>query len=465
MLLALVGVTGIGKSYFKDKIVSNLGFEKVNTIRTRKMRVGEVNGKSGIFVTEHELDELKKRGKIGYDFKVFNGRYAYKKDEIFSKKNMVFEMHYTMIDDWKKIRPDIKTIYILPKNIEDPKQKARERNLSKEQEIERIKEIDEQYNNIINNKELREKFDYIIYNNYDKDSEEKLLNLVKEIKQNEEYMESKFFKIDDDFKTIISKALTNVKINSMKLIPTGWTNIVYEVETECGDYFFRFPRDEFWSRTIVKDYEFAKFIYKKTDFNTIKLELMYDNRRPFSMHKKIPGTPLAEKMNNLSKEEIKNIADEIAKFMYELHEIKYNPNEIFTVKNIGLELPEFLNELLEVHIKDENRKFWSINPISDNEKCLVHGDLNSSNILLDDNNHVAAIIDFGFAGFGNKYDDISRIIGRCPNTFKDDIVKSYESYSKFKLDDTMLNKTIQTWNNIDQSYINYMESIGIYKRN
>ena len=51
---------------------------------------------------------------------------------------MVFEMHYTMIDDWKKIKPDIKTIYILPKNIEIPKKKARERNLSKEKEIERI---------------------------------------------------------------------------------------------------------------------------------------------------------------------------------------------------------------------------------------------------------------------------------------------------------------------------------------
>ena len=145
MLLALSGVTGIGKSYFTEKLVTELNFNKVNTIRTRPIRIGERNGVDGIFITEKELDDFKNQDKIIYDFKVFGGRYAYLKEEILSDKNMVFEMHYTMIDDWKKIKPDIKTIYILPKNIEIPKKKARERNLSKEKEIERINEIDEQY--------------------------------------------------------------------------------------------------------------------------------------------------------------------------------------------------------------------------------------------------------------------------------------------------------------------------------
>ena len=107
MLLALSGVTGIGKSYFKEKLVENLNFRKVNTIRTRPIRTGEKNGVDGIFITDNELDKLKKQNKIVYDFTVFGGRYAYLKDEIFSDDNMVFEMHYTMIDDWKKIKPDI----------------------------------------------------------------------------------------------------------------------------------------------------------------------------------------------------------------------------------------------------------------------------------------------------------------------------------------------------------------------
>lgn len=278
-------------------------------------------------------------------------------------------------------------------------------------------------------------------------------------------MENIYFKLEDDFKTIISKALKDEKINKIELIPTGWTNIVYEVETNEGEYFFRFPRDEFWSRTIVKDCEFAKYIHNKTDFNTVQLQLFYDNGRPFSMHKKIAGTPLAEKMNDMNSEEIKKVSNDIAKFMYQMHNVEYSEDEIFNnANNIGLKLNEFLDELLNVHVSDEDIKFWNKTPISNEKSCLVHGDLNSSNVLLDDNNHVAAIIDFGFGGFGNKYDDVARIIGRCPENFKKDIVESYEEYSNSKLDSKVLDKNIDTWSNIDNAYINYMESIGIYEK-
>lgn len=181
MLLALVGVTGVGKSYYKEKIVEKLNFEKVNTIRTRKKRVGEENGKAGLFMSKEELETLKKEGKIAYDFEVFGGTYAYLKDEVFSKKDMVFEMHYTTIEDWKKVRPDIKTIYILPKDIEIAKEKTRKRNLSQEKENERINEIDEHYKRICTDENLRNMFDYIVYNNYDEKSEKEIMKIVEEL--------------------------------------------------------------------------------------------------------------------------------------------------------------------------------------------------------------------------------------------------------------------------------------------
>lgn len=181
MLLALVGVTGAGKTYYKDKIVNDLNFKKVNTIRTRKIRMGEVVGKSGIFMTREEIDDLEKQGKIAYRFDVFGGEYAYLSEDIFSDDNMVFEMHYTTIYDWKKIRPDIKTIYIFPKDVEIAKQKTRERNLASEKEKERISEIDEHYNRILQDEDLRKQFDYIVYNNYDEESDLEIINLVKRL--------------------------------------------------------------------------------------------------------------------------------------------------------------------------------------------------------------------------------------------------------------------------------------------
>ncbi len=277
-------------------------------------------------------------------------------------------------------------------------------------------------------------------------------------------MSDLFFKVNDDFENIIKNCLKNVEIKDMKLITTGWTNIVYEVETSEGNYFFRFPRDEFWSRTIVKDCQFSQYIYNKTDFNTSKLELKYDNTRPFSMHKKIEGVPLAEKMDELSEEEIKNVCDDIAKFMYELHNVKFTKDDIFSVKNIGLDLRDFLNELLIKHVSENDRKFWRFADTTSQPQCLVHGDFNSSNILLDENNRVSAIIDFGFSGFGNEYDDIARILSRnCTVQFKRAITQSYEHYSKGKVNENILNDKIIEWKNIDQGYINYMRGIGIYE--
>lgn len=277
-------------------------------------------------------------------------------------------------------------------------------------------------------------------------------------------MKKVFFSEEENFKSIIEEALPNEEIKKIIKISTGWTNIVYNVKTEKDEYFFRFPRDEFWSRTIVKDYEFAKFIYGKTDFNTVNLQLKYDKEnRPFSMHKKIEGSALADKIDNLTADEIKSVSNDIAKFMFQLHNIEFVKNDVFDVNNLGLDLEDFLGELLEVHVSEEDKEFWKHRQKSE-INCLVHGDLNSSNVLLDENNKVVVFIDFGFGGFGNKYDDISRIISRkAPDEFKNNLIKCYENYSNSKLNDKILENDIYTWKNIDNAYINYMKKIGIYE--
>ena len=143
---------------------------------------------------------------------------------------------------------------------------------------------------------------------------------------------------------------------------------------------------------------------------------------------------------------------------------KYSSDNIFTINNIGLNLREFLDELLIKHVSKNDIKFWNISDTLNETECLVHGDLNSSNILLDSNNKVKAIIDFGFSGFGNKYDDISRVLSRqYPNGFEKEIIKNYEYFSKNAINEQTLNNKVTEWKNIDQAYINYMKSIGIYE--
>ena len=57
--------------------------------------------------------------------------------------------------------------------------RRKERNLEKCKEEKRIAEIKEQYKEFINNKSLQKEFDYILYNDYTKESRDKIINLIK----------------------------------------------------------------------------------------------------------------------------------------------------------------------------------------------------------------------------------------------------------------------------------------------
>ena len=181
MLLALAGVTGVGKSYFKDLLVKKLNFEKIKIITTRQIRIGEKNNEDKIFVSPEELQKLKDSDIIAYDFNMLGNIYAYSKDDLFSEKNTVFELHYSTIFDLKKTCPNMVAIYIFPENIEMPKEETRKRHLDSEVEKKRLLEIDEHYNKILSDEHLRSQFDYFIYNSYNQKSDDEILELVKKI--------------------------------------------------------------------------------------------------------------------------------------------------------------------------------------------------------------------------------------------------------------------------------------------
>ena len=187
MLLALAGVTGIGKSYYKDRVVEKLGFEKIKIITTRQPREGEKNNEDKIFVTHEELQALRDSGEIAYEFKMLGNIYAYTKKSLFSDTNTVFELHYDTIFDFKRICPHLCAIYLLPKDIEIAKNKTRERHLNPIVEEQRLLEIDEHYKKINTDKNLRNMFDYTLYNDYNKSSEGELINLVSKLMLEEKY--------------------------------------------------------------------------------------------------------------------------------------------------------------------------------------------------------------------------------------------------------------------------------------
>lgn len=274
-------------------------------------------------------------------------------------------------------------------------------------------------------------------------------------------MPKTFFTSDDDFEAIIRSTIRESKsiIDNLTPIPTGWTNFVYSANINHEQFFFRFPRDDFWSRTIIKDCEFAHYISGRTTFTTPKLTLNYDaNGRPFSAHKGLPGQTLADQIGTLPNSTLREIGAEIAEFMFQLHTLTFDQNAIFSTNNIGTSCVDFLDELLRLHIEPANRQFWNYDQLSKTaNNCLVHGDLNLSNVLLDEDNHVTAIIDFGFSGFGNCYHDVARILSRtCPNSFKDGVIERYNTLAAKPLNLQTISATTRLWQQIDQAYIDYM---------
>lgn len=181
ILLALIGVTGVGKSYYKDKIEKELNFEKLKIITNRKPRSGEVNGSDKIFVTTDELNKLVDDREIAFKFNLAGMTYAFPKKEMFSDKNIVFEFHYSELENLKKVCPNVKSLYLLPKDINIAREKLLERHMDSELEKARMQDLNEHYEKVTNDKKLLDMFDYVVYNNYDEESDREVLNIVREL--------------------------------------------------------------------------------------------------------------------------------------------------------------------------------------------------------------------------------------------------------------------------------------------
>ncbi len=267
-----------------------------------------------------------------------------------------------------------------------------------------------------------------------------------------------FFTEKENLKYIIDTILPNSK--NIKKYSTGWTNIVLEatdIDNNC--FIFRFPRNNFFSKQIEKDVLANKFLKSKiADFKTIDLNIKYDDKkRPFSIHKKIEGESLTNKINLLTFDEKCKIIKEIAEFLSKIHSIKFNLKKI--PEKLNIRLSRFLNDLAKV---DDNYYDYSMQQemeIEENESplVLVHGDLNIGNILLDENNEIVAFLDFAFFGLSDIYSDLSRISCRVDDEFMDILIKNYEKINNIVIDKNKIERRNKMWKYVEEQYIIYMK--------
>lgn len=180
MIVTLSGITGTGKSFFKDAISKELNFKNLAIVTTRAKRKNEVNGIDKEFVDEIKFEQLKKEGKILVDFEFLGAKYAYRKADLISDENQVTEVHYNTIYEFKKNASKVFSVYMIPYDIERAKLELKKRELPTEIEKDRLQEIEEHMKEYSTNKNLQKQFDYVFVNDYTEKSKEKLLEIIKQ---------------------------------------------------------------------------------------------------------------------------------------------------------------------------------------------------------------------------------------------------------------------------------------------
>ena len=262
-----------------------------------------------------------------------------------------------------------------------------------------------------------------------------------------------YFLPNENFFQIIQQHLPRVKQASLQHIKTGWTNIVICASDGVDEYFFRFPRNAFFAKMMLKDHSFCIFAKDKVTFQFPQLQLFYNQGRPFSCHKKIKGWSLSERIKFLSQQIVTNIAFDIAKFLKELDQIDHK-----TLPDAcNMPVSTFLDELSTVETFPYDLSKHDPLRALESKLSVVHGDFNSGNILLDENDRMIGVIDFAFAGVSNRYVDIARIIGRSDPRFKKDILEAYSDLTHKKINQNYIQELVQMWNYVDSQYIRHMK--------
>ncbi len=269
-----------------------------------------------------------------------------------------------------------------------------------------------------------------------------------------EVMNRTFFTENEDLYAIIADKLNNLNRN-IKKISTGWTNIVLDVESNNENYIVKLPRDDFCAQHIIKDASASNFVRNNMHIKTGDMKIVYNNNRPFSIHKKIDGKSLTERLNALTKESIENIAKQLAKIFYTFH--SFNISKI--PSNLKTRYYDFVSNLPKL---DKNKYDFSyfngmINDEDKEKQVFIHGDLNIGNVILNDNDEIEAIIDYSFCGLGDIYTDLSIFACRVKEDFFDIVLNEYQKISNKKLDMKKMDDRKQLRQYIEKEYIAFMK--------
>ena len=216
-------------------------------------------------------------------------------------------------------------------------------------------------------------------------------------------------------KYLLEHTFDNLKVKTIKVLGSGYDSIAYLINEE---YVFKIK----FSANKKKGYEKEKAIYDflnknlDTDIKIPNIEYSYiSDEISILGYEMIKGKFLNPKLyDSLSEEEKKSLKHDVADFLRKLHDLDTKEISTYTIDNKQNVLEEYqllknsiyddLSEEEKIYIESFMKRLLATD-IFDGKKCLCHNDFSCNHLLLDDNNKLCGIIDFGDSGIIDEYCD------------------------------------------------------------
>lgn len=176
-IITISGPSAAGKSFLVDKIIEKFpNITEIIGLTTRPKREGEIDGKSGLFMTTVELEQLEEVGELMLIKEFFGNKYAwYKRDLVNAQGLRIVNISYKSIKELKEKGLNIFSIFIRPESEEKIKEMLKLRIVSKTEYEKRLKDYYESEQFL---EKSKQDFDMVFKNCYDEKSLTDLLGFV-----------------------------------------------------------------------------------------------------------------------------------------------------------------------------------------------------------------------------------------------------------------------------------------------
>jgi len=180
LLIVLSGPSGVGKGTVLKKLLESENYALSVSCTTRKMREGEVDGKSYFFISKEKfLETVKENGFLEYSnhFENYYGTPKKFVEKQLETHDVILEIDVNGALQVKKSYPEAILIMLLPPDTEALRKRLKGRATETEEEIERrIKRAEYE----LSKKDL---YDYTVVNDDLDGCVERLDNLIKQLKR------------------------------------------------------------------------------------------------------------------------------------------------------------------------------------------------------------------------------------------------------------------------------------------